>query len=37
MDITAWIMFVIGAVCLWGGFAFFVWHAYQCSKQKKGV
>ncbi|MDA8353083.1 MAG: MetS family NSS transporter small subunit [Firmicutes bacterium] len=34
MNASAWVMFFIGAVGLWGGFAYFLWIAYKTNKEK---
>ncbi|WP_141201706.1 MetS family NSS transporter small subunit [Paludifilum halophilum] len=37
MNTSAVVMLLIGAVGLWGGFAYFLWHAYKCGQQKQNV
>ncbi|MFC4076111.1 MetS family NSS transporter small subunit [Salinithrix halophila] len=32
MGTGAWVMFLIGAIGLWGGFAYFLWLAYKNSR-----
>ncbi|WP_141201705.1 MetS family NSS transporter small subunit [Paludifilum halophilum] len=32
MGTSAWVMFLVGAVGLWGGFAYFLWHAGKRSR-----
>lgn len=33
MGVSAWIMFLIGAIGLWGGLAFFLWHQIKSEKR----
>ncbi|TCS96932.1 MetS family NSS transporter small subunit [Hazenella coriacea] len=35
MGPSAWVMFVIGALLLWGGFSYFLWFAYRTKQRKK--
>lgn len=34
MSISAWVMLILGSTLLWGGLAFFLFHAYRANKQK---
>jgi hypothetical protein len=33
MGVSAWIMFLIGAIGLWGGLAFSLWHHIKSEKK----
>ncbi len=35
MSVGAWIMFLIGAIGLWGGFFYFLWVMFRESKKEK--
>jgi len=35
MSVGAWIMFVIGAIILWGGLGLALYNAMRASRQKK--
>ncbi|MGI6125614.1 MAG: MetS family NSS transporter small subunit [Planifilum sp.] len=35
MSVSAWIMFLIGAIGLWGGLAYFLWHHIKSEKRLK--
>ncbi|EGK07829.1 MetS family NSS transporter small subunit [Kroppenstedtia eburnea] len=37
MNTGAIVMLVLGAAGLWGGLAYFLWHAWRCSKKKQNV
>lgn len=34
MNVSAWVMFLIGAIGLWGGLAYFLWVAYKSNRKK---
>ncbi|WP_147635508.1 MetS family NSS transporter small subunit [Risungbinella massiliensis] len=34
MSISAWIMLILGATLLWGGLAYFLFHAYRANQPK---
>ncbi|WP_188431700.1 MetS family NSS transporter small subunit [Kroppenstedtia guangzhouensis] len=33
MNASAWLMFLIGAIGLWGGLGYFLWVAYKSGKK----
>jgi len=36
MNAAAWIMLLVGAVLLWGGFAASVWHYLRSARRARG-
>lgn len=36
MSVGAWIMFLIGAVCLWGGLIYFLAVALNAARHRRG-